>query len=195
MIATGFIVCGCDRSMYDDKNPLDEVRGFYESPHKLRKMFSQGEEITVKKPGEGHISGGFFFFMGGMSGEYKDGTEVKHIADCVRFAWEIKDNTYLITTLPLEKIRIRVVENLESPSVSFFLDKSKVTEVFYQENWRYSTYELNQKNVEKELGAILKNYYNPEEAISTYLEYVVFTVQSENWPANINLPVNTRYRE
>src|SRR3989344_3634937 len=138
---------GCSRY---DKNPLVEVKGFYETPHQLRKMFVEEKEVIVRKPSRDNLSGGFFLFIGGVSGEYKEGTTTKYQVTHVRFAWEIKDNTYVITTLPLEKIRIKLVE--------------------------------------KDLGRILRNYYNPHEALTEYLDYAVFTVGDGDWPKNINLP-------
>lgn len=189
LIIMGLAMVGCKPY---DRNPLNEVGGFYEAPHQLRKMFIKDQEMTVKEPGKGYLSGGFFLFIGGVSGDYKEGTEAKYVVTNVRFAWEIKDNTYVITTLPLEKIRIRIVEKVETPTASFFLDEFAVNEAFRSAVNGYTVGE-GKKKVERGLGRILKNYYDPHEAISKYLAYVVFTVRSEDWPANINLPVNQGY--
>ena len=78
--------------MYE-QNILNKSSSFYKAPHELRKIFVRDEEISVKKPGSGHLSGGFFLFLGGISGSYEEGTETKHSITRVRFAWEIKDNT------------------------------------------------------------------------------------------------------
>ena len=181
----GLFVVGCSRY---DKNPLDEAKGFYETPHQLRKMFVQDQEVTVREPGRASLSGGFFLFIGEVSGKYKEGTTTKYQVTHVRFAWEIKDNTYIITTLPLEKVRIKLVGKAEVPTVSFFLDEFKVNEKF--ENLQYSsdTYETVKLRVEDNLSRILRNYYNPHEALAQYLDYAVFTVGDGDWPKNINLP-------
>jgi hypothetical protein len=189
LVVVGLVMVGCNRY---DQNPLDEVKGFYEGSHQLRKMFVKDEKVTVKEPGRGHLSGSFFLFIGGISGDYKEGTEVKYMVTHVRFAWEIKDNTYVITTLPLEKVRIKLAEKVEAPTVSFFLNAFDVNKRF--EDLRYgNSDELVKKSVENGLGRILRNYYNPHEALAQYLEYAVFTVRSEDWPASINLPVNQGY--
>ncbi len=187
----GFAMVGCSSEKDYDKNPFnEEVKRFYEAPHQLRKMFVKEVETTVKEPGRGHISGGFFLFMGGISGDYKEGTETKSITTHVRFAWEIKDNTYIITTLPLERVRIKIVKNIEAPTISFFLDKFAVDEAFHSVVNRWAAAERQKIEVERGLGRIFENYFNPNGALSNYLVYATITVKSENWPANINLPVN-----
>lgn len=169
------------------KNPFDEaVKRFYETPHQLRKIFVKDEEITKKEPGEGHFSGGFFLLLGGASGSYKEGAETKYAVTNIRFAWEIKDSTYIITTLPIEKIRIKLVEEIETPNVSFFLNKFEIDKVFNETHNSEGRVNLNR---------ILKNYYDPLEAFSKYLAYAVFTVKSKDWPKNINLPVNQNYNK
>jgi hypothetical protein len=161
-------------------------RKFYQSPHRLRKMFVKDEEVTVKEPGRGYLSGGFFLFLGGLSGEYKEGSETKHVVTQVRFAWEIKDNTYIITTLPLEQIRIKVVDQIEVPTVSFFLSRYWEYMLIkeYESRW-YSIEEF-----EERFGGYLENYHNPHPTFSKYLVYAIITVKNEDWPKNINLPVN-----
>lgn len=156
-----------------------------EGSHKLRKMFHSDEEMTIKEPGKGNLSGGFFFFMGGISGNYKEGTEVKSVVNNVRFAWEIENSTYVITTLPLEKIRIKIVEKGE-PTASFSLNKFAINNGVLEGGF-FSPRKYD------EVARILRNYYNPSETFARYLEYVVFTVKSEDWPVNINLPVNQSY--
>jgi hypothetical protein len=54
--------------------------------------------------------------------------------------------------------------------VSFFLDEFKINK------------ELNKWNERDNLRRILKNYYNPHEALKQYLEYAVFTVRDVDWP-------------
>jgi hypothetical protein len=162
-----------------DENPYDEVKGFYERPHQLRKMFTADQEVTVKEPGRGSLSGGFFLFVGGVSGEYREGTTEKYQVTHVRFAWEITNNTYIISTLPLDKIRIKLVEKYESPTISLFLNELAIKEDCKDPSYKYP--------VEK-LMRDLRHYYNPHEAINRYLDYAIFTVENKDWPKNINLP-------
>lgn len=184
ILATAFMA-GCSQGYY--KNPLDEVKPFYETPHQLRKMFVQEEEVTIREPSRGSVSGGFFLFAGGISGDYKEGTTIKYQVTHVRFAWEIKDNTYIITTLPLEKIRIKLVEKSDAPTVSFFLDEFMVNQKLEQVRYGKSG-EAETQAIEDKLGRFLRNYYNPHEAFAQYLEYAIFTVVDGDWPLNINLP-------
>lgn len=189
LVVMWFSMAGCGQDNRG-KLLLDEVKGFYEDPHEIRKMFVKDEEMTIKEPGRGHFSGGFFLFMGGVSGDYKEGTEIKQVVNNVRFAWEIKDKTYSITTLPLEKIRIKLVEKGE-PTVSFFLNAFTINECFRVGNYVFPIYKDQEES--SGVGRILRNYYNPSETFTRYLEYAVFTVKSEDWPVNINLPVNQDY--
>ena len=170
------------------KNLFVEVKGFYETPHQLRKMFVKEAEVTVREPSRGSLSGGFFLLIGGVSGESKEGTTTKYQVTHVRFAWEIKDNIYIITTLPLEQIRIKLVEKAKAPTVSFFLDEFKVNKKLEDLHQRAMNHEAAKQRIENNLGRILRNYYNPHEALAQYLDYAVFTIRDEDWPKNINLP-------
>lgn len=191
LIAMNMIASGCAEYT---KNPLSEVKEFYETPHQLRKMFSKEEEVTVRKPGEGSFSGGFFMFIGGVSGDYQEGTETKYNSTHIRFAWEIKDSTYIITTLPIEKVRIRLTTQAETPTVSFVLDEFVVNALF-DELTKDRRYSWAEEHVANDLGRILKNYFDPNEAFSKFLAYAVFNVKSEDWPTNINLPINQDYNK
>ncbi len=186
LIIMGLIMVGCRPY---DQNPLNEAKEFYETPHQLRKMFVK--DVIIKEPGKGHLSGGFFLLVGGFSGNYEEGTET--MATHVRFAWEIKNNTYIITTLPLEKIRIKLAEKIDAPTVSFFLDELAINQRFKELVTGLTTYNEGKLKVDGYLGRILKDYYNPHKVLSKYLTYVVFTARSEDWPTNINLPVNQGY--
>lgn len=175
-----------------DQNPLNEVREFYETPHQLRKMFVKAEEVTEKRPGKGRLSGGFFMFLGGISGNFEGGTETRYTATNVRFAWEIQDNAYVITTLPLEKIRIKLVDKVQSPTVSFTLDELAVNKEFGAQT-ENMYYDEGKRKVHENLRRILANYYDPHEALAKYLAYATFTVRASDWPSDINLPVNQGY--
>lgn len=148
-----------------------EIKEFYRSPHQIRKMFVKDVESVT--PGKSSLSGGFFLFVGNVHGESTGETRSENTF--VRFGWEIKDKTYIITTLPLEKIRVKLVEDHLTPTVSFFLDHSKDGRGYP------AVYET------------LQNYYNPHEAFSNYLEYATFTVNEKDWPSNINLPLTAGY--
>ena len=77
--------------------------------HKLRKMTERIEQNS-------QLSGGFFLFIGQLSGA----RETKIV---VKFAWEMNDGTYAISSLPLEKNRMKFNESAEVPTVKFQWEK------------------------------------------------------------------------
>lgn len=144
---------------------INEAIRFYKAPHQMRKMFVKEKDITVEKPTRAEYHRSFFLFFGGADAKYEEGVTTKYVVTHVRFAWEIKDNTYITTTIPIEKTRIKLAEKVKTPAVSFVLDES----------------------VRANRG-VLNDYYDPQEALSKYLKYAVFTVRSKDWPQDINLP-------
>lgn len=121
--------------------------------HPLRKILESKETKTK-------LSAGFFLFMGGFDGEKKTDWLVK-------FAWEMNDGTYAISSLPIEKIRIRFNNEIAVPTVEF-----RVTNNI----WHESSYCSNQ-DLQELIG-------------SGYVSCVVITVKESDWPAQINLPLN-----
>ena len=104
------------------------------------------------------ISGGFFLFFGGISGQTKSET-------LVRFAWKMNDGTYAISTLPIEKIRVKFDNNVTTPTVDF--DSGKI---------RYEW----------------ENNSDLEYVINHYVNYAILTVRESDWPSQINLPFNNK---
>lgn len=161
---------GYEQSLFDIS--FNEVRKFYKTPHKIRKMFVQDSQTTSGS----RLGGLFFSFI----------SENQTVTN-VRFCWEISNKTYIVTTIPIEKVRIRLVEGGEAPNVSFFLDEFIIKETF---EWELRG---GMENVEKNLTRILKNYMTPQETFSRFLAYATITVRGEDWPTNINLPVNKSF--
>lgn len=179
VIVAGMVLGGCT---YENPPLLDEIRGFYETPHKLHRMVMRQEEVTMRNPGQGNLSGGFFLFLGGVQGEYQGGSEATYVSTQIRFFWDLGDNVYTMTTLPLEKIRIRIVDDIDIPTVEFYLNERIINDAFTHAG--VGRVEI----VERDLRAILCNYSNPYEALDKYLEYAIFSVKAEDWPENINFP-------
>ena len=169
------IFSGCGRN---GPNPYtSEVKKFYESPHKLRKMFNREDKVTVKTPSEGHLKGGFFLLIGGVSGSYKEGGTTEYVATNVRFAWEVKDNTYAVITVPIDKVRVKITEKVEVPTVAFFLDEFKIEEK-RQENICPGSYNCSKVSIEKSELRLLNNNYDAPEFLNRnmgYLKYLVIT--------------------
>lgn len=162
-------------------DPSAEVQKFYGSSHQLRKMFCNTEVQT--EPAKGDISGGWFLFMGGMEGHYTG--EKRHIVTNIRFAWEIQDSTYTITTLPLNRVRVKLDENAKAPTVAFKVNGNAITDAYLSSSDSGSCTEVVYTKFRREVT----DYYNPHKVFNKYLEYVVITVRPEDWPTNITLPV------
>ena len=178
-----------------DKNPYTPaVQAFYEAPHGLRKMFNEEEKVITKTPAEGSMSGGFFLFMGGVSGSYKEGTTVEHSVSYVRFAWDVGNNTYAIANVPLDKVRIRITDKIQVPTVAFFLDENDLTKKFDEFTGHGIDYDVQVRSVERdsELRLLRNNYDAPEflNGYMNYLKYVVISCNGSDWPQNITLPLN-----
>ncbi|MDI6734113.1 MAG: hypothetical protein QMD50_01300 [Patescibacteria group bacterium] len=181
---------GCYQYKPDDYD-MTSAKKFYETPHKLRKMFVKDQEITVKEP-----SGGFFLFVGVLGGNYKEGSEVKYSVTHVRFAWEIKDNLYIITTLPVEKARIQLAKSIEIPTAQFFINRYEIDRYLDEltEHGRGKNSDRNNKEKLRQYkNEVLDNFSNPEKMIAHYLDYVVFNVKDGDWSSNINLPTNSNF--
>ena len=82
----------------------------------------------------------------------------------IKFAWKMNDGrTYAISSLPLEKIRVEPDEKVMTPTIKF--------------RWRPYP--------------ILNNTPQPQELMDDYVVYAVITAREEDWPIQINLPLNT----
>ena len=70
------------------------------------------------------------------------------------------DGTYAISTLPLEKIRVRFDEAIKTPVIEFA--------------WR---------------NRVLTNTHNPQYLLRN-MDYAVVTVRESDWPVWVQLPMN-----
>jgi len=73
--------------------------------HKLQKMAEQ-TEVNSK------TSASFFLIMGDINTATKTTLSTK-------FAWEMNDGTYAVSSLPLEKIRVKIDEKVTMPTIKF----------------------------------------------------------------------------
>ena len=94
------IAVGCGDRPYHERSK----KMVYSGKHELRKMSTVSHE-------KNSLSGGFFLFMGSISGETKN--EVK-----VYFAWKMNTGEYSVNNIDLTKIRFKF-ENVETPYVEF----------------------------------------------------------------------------
>lgn len=77
--------------------------------HHLRKM---AERVDVNSK----ISVSFFLFVGDVNGTSSTAVSVK-------FVWRMNDGTYAISSLPIEKICVKLDEKAIEPSISIFSKK------------------------------------------------------------------------
>ena len=101
VLLTGLFMAGCEQP----PPPPSQAEQILKGEHKLRKMVERTETNS-------NISGGFFLFVGALSG----GTTTSML---VKFAWEMNDGTYALSSLPLEKIRIKLDEDITTPTIKF----------------------------------------------------------------------------
>jgi hypothetical protein len=114
--------------------------------HKLRKM-TERTDVSLE------ISGGFFLFGGHANGSVLS----------VKFAWEMNDGTYALSSLPLEKIRVKFDEQITSPTIKF--------------RWR---------RYDGEVAPQTQNL------MDYYVSYALITIRESDWPAQIELPLNSQ---
>lgn len=128
-----------------------QVEKILRGEHKLRKM-------TERMDVNSGISGGFFLFAGSLSGSTETTASVK-------FAWEMSDGTYAISSLPLEKIRVKLDEKAIVPTIKF--------------NW-------------EELGLYGSGSQAMEiqNLMDRHVHYAVVTIRESDWPVQVNLPLN-----
>ena len=127
--------------------------------HKIRKMFTKDMNISETNSS---FNAGYFIFFGTASGKSNQSVTA------ILFAWEDKDGVYIVTQLPLDKVRVKIIDDWpEAPTVRFFLDD------------KYSYY-VTRARFDENQGGIWDNY----------LTYAVVTVANNDWPENINLPFN-----
>ena len=110
----GLLLIGCEQH----PSYAEQILG---GEHRLRKMIGQTEANVS-------LSGGFFLFVGDISGRVTTGVSVK-------FAWEMNDGTYAISSLPLEKIRIKLDEKATTPTIKFRWSPSSSKQVQDLMDW------------------------------------------------------------
>jgi hypothetical protein len=134
----------------ENQTDTDVVGSTLRGTHALRKL----AEMNIQ---DNRTKRDFFIFTGSMNVE-------NNSSPGVSFAWEQNDSTYILSTLPLNRIRIRFNEAINTPIIKF--------------RWYPgSPYHLIKDDMEK----IMKNY----------IIYAVIYTKRDNWPEQIQLPMNS----
>lgn len=115
--------------------------------HRLRRM-AEYMDVNPK------ISASFFVVMGSIS-------NTTNTIVSVKFAWEMNDGIYAISSLPLEKIRIKIDEKVLTPTIKFRWSLSRV-------DTPNQIQDLMEKNV----------------------IFAVLTLKEDDWPINVKLPLS-----
>ena len=140
----GLFVIGCSQRPQQPSQAEQILKG----EHKLRKMLERSET-------DSRISGGFFLIVGGLNGTINTSISMK-------FAWEMNDGTYAISSLPLEKIRVKLDEKVTTPTIKF--------------RWQRWHNSFGTAQVQK--------------LMDSYILYAVLTVRESDWPVQVSLPLN-----
>lgn len=132
---------------------------FFDGKHSLQRLVQYSET-------ESQLSGGGFFFLGtgvgSISGETKNNYSVK-------FAWKSnEDGSFIISSIPLEKVRVKFDEKIEVPQVEF---KLYCNRDYCGEDW------------------LLRNYGQQRLIDDGYIIYATITVKSSDWPLKIEMPL------
>lgn len=140
----GFLLSACGGP------PPSEAEKLMSGTHQLREMNSQTGTA-------GHMSGNFLGFSGSAGSQ----TEVT-------FAWKANDGSYVISTIPIEELRIRFDPRASIPTIEFSRARG-------MNGIDYSTY-----------GDDIQGY------LKNFLIYGTLTIREEDWPKNIELPLNPK---
>lgn len=136
----GFNACGPQPK----KIGIDDILS---GEHQLRKMGQLvGSESKTKQS----------FFL--ISYNQK---ETKTTVVSIKFAWKMNDGTYALSSLPLEKIRIKLEKNISAPTIKF----------------RWNSCDCANINITQEI-------------MDMNVLYAVITVSETDWPTDISLPMN-----
>jgi hypothetical protein len=113
LVIAGFftllVILAITQEIKESKKRDELINQCLAGSHKLRKIY------TEKKVSSRESLGGFFAFgFGGINGN----SSTKEI-DTVKFAWNIRNNEYVLSSVPLEKIRVCLNNNIETPYITF----------------------------------------------------------------------------
>jgi len=151
LISCVVIVSGCDLEP-QTKTELGQdtiLNKMLEGEHQLIKMINHNGSHS-------RAAGAFFLIAGGFISKGKSGIKVT-------FSWRMDDGTYAISSLPIEKIRMQLVESISTPTIRF--------------HWKNPFIHYAEEP-------------EPQEVMDSYVKRAVITCKPEDWPTNVQLPLN-----
>jgi hypothetical protein len=134
----GLTACGPKSKSIDD---------IFRGEHQLRKM---GQLVGSKDK----TKESFFLITYNQN-------ETKITVVAIKFAWKMNDSTYALSSLPMEKIRIKLDKNVTVPTIKF--------------RWN--------PNSGNNIDLI-------QELMDNDIVYALITVNEKDWPTDISLPMN-----
>ncbi len=162
LIPVIFMVSAC--TPVKAEGPTKTMR-FFEGKHQLQRLV-QYSSLDSKIDGSG------FFFLGVGAGAVSGETKTNY---SVKFAWKSNvDDSYIISSVPLERVRVRFDEKIEIPYVEFQLwcgDNGTSEKCGGPDNWLTS--------------------YGQQFIIDRgYVLYVTIAVKQSDWPLKIEMPLS-----
>jgi hypothetical protein len=136
-----------------------------------RKFFGEARpmrHVIQTTSQNGSLDGAFFLFAGAVSGR----TSTQSI---VKFSWKNSDDTWIISSIPMERVRVKLQPNATTPTVSFGIYcHAPAGEGICPAD---DTLESD----------------GPQAVIDGgYVQYVTFTCRPEDWPINLQMPLEPK---
>lgn len=104
------VISGCQGEQRDSPAAL-----ILQGEHQLRKVVERVESKSS-------FSGGFFLFVGIMEGNTESYSKV-------RFAWQMNDGTYALSSLPMDRVRVKIDNSVATPTIKFRWVKTQITRI------------------------------------------------------------------
>lgn len=148
LILVPFIMSCTDTSLKGEL--AKSFNSFYEGNHTLRKFSSQ-EMKTASS-----ASASYFLFWG--SADYKGEGKTTVIA----FSWQSKNGEYILSKIPMNKVRVKFDNQNKPPYVTFSIDK-----------YAYMSYDLADESV--------------DYTLQYKLNYVIIHCKESDYPTDVNI--------
>ncbi len=126
------------------------------------------------KTSQWNMDGGFFLFMGSVSGS---GSSEEKVLKSVVISWELKDSSFAITPLPVEKVRIKLDSGIKERYVTFEYVNAYYCEGCEEDIYNHTTMK----------GYPLIRYPSVQDMIGNNLVNAVIHCRPEDWTPNISM--------
>lgn len=171
-LLVGYGSTGCGRKSAIPATPHPIVT-YFAGDHALRKFVtsqSRPEQVTRQ---ESH----WWFLIVGAGGKKDIMVGKQHLEDVkIVFYWQLHDGTYGISELPLRDIRVEIDSTVTNPMIRFELEQ---TSDYYYRSEYYR---------DRTLADLTKSHVG--EMVNNHVAYAVLRVRAEDWPINVQLPLN-----